>query len=113
MIRIGRKRILIMSEPIWSRSIVQPSELEDVVDEVKEVIRKDGGDPDAGLELVSILKNLEVDFRFGFVPNDTSPVETEKNVDLELDFLDDRGVHIDINRIEIFHIPFIWAAVNL
>ncbi|MGA1821514.1 MAG: class I SAM-dependent methyltransferase [Thermoplasmatota archaeon] len=113
MMRIGRSKVLIMSEPIWSQSIVKPAELQQIVDGVMAELGKDRGDPDAGLEVVGVLKDLGADFRFGFVPNDTSPVETEKNVDIELDFLDDRGIHIDVDRIDIFHIPFIWAVVDL
>jgi len=113
MIRIARRKVLMMSEPVWTGSVVAPPDLSRIVEAEIDVIEREGGDPDSGLMVVDALKDLGRDFRFGSVPNDTSPVETEKNVNVELRYLDDKGIHLEVDRIDMFHVPFVWAAVDL
>ncbi|MCU0798964.1 MAG: class I SAM-dependent methyltransferase [Candidatus Thermoplasmatota archaeon] len=109
MLRVSRKGVLILNEPIWSRSMYAPDGLKELVDGWTSVIRKDGGDPDAGLKVAEIVGQMGG--RFGTVPIEMDKTELERNVVFEYDQLNIRGVNYKAVVPTIFHVPFIWGFV--
>ena len=52
-------------------------------------------------------------FRFGTVPMDTSPEEVSRWVRVEQEYLGSKGRKVAVKDVEIFHVPFIWAVLDL
>ena len=113
MIRIARQKIIIFSEPVWSRTVHSPMELEELVDNEIGSIKDQGGDPDFGIALLRSLKDSGLRYRFGTVPMDTSIEDTRKWVDVEIRYLERQGREIPAVDPELFHVPFIWAVIDL
>ncbi|MGA1872964.1 MAG: class I SAM-dependent methyltransferase [Thermoplasmatota archaeon] len=113
MIRVSRRKVMFLSEPIWSRSIFSPHSLKGLVDAEIDVISKEEGDPDSGLALLRLLGERNLTYRFGTVPMDTTKVELSRFLEFERSYLSTKGRSVRIREPEFFHVPFIWAAVNL
>jgi SAM-dependent methyltransferase len=107
MLRVSRKGILVLNEPVWSRSLCGPDGIEDLVDGWTNVIRKDGGDPDAGLKVARLVG--EMGGRFGTVPVEMNRVELERNVEFEYTHLETRGLVLNHVKPIMFHVPFLWG----
>jgi len=107
MLRVSRNGALVLNEPIWSRTIYAPDVLKELVDGWTSVIRKDGGDPDAGLKVAEIVGQMGG--RFGTVPMEMDMAELERNVVFEYDQLNRRGMNPKAVVPTIFHVPFVWG----
>ena len=84
-----------------------------LVEKEMEIITGQGGDPDSGLELVRLLKEKGLKFRYGSVPMDTSLDEIGNWLRMEREYVASSGREgADISP-EIFHVPFIWAVVDV
>jgi len=113
MVRLAKRKVMILSEPIWSRTVLSPPELGELVDKEIRSIEEQGGNPDLGLSLVKLLKERDLNFRFGTVPMDTSTRETKKWVDVEMEYVYGQGGKVGSIEPELFHVPFIWAVIDL
>jgi len=113
MVRVARRKVMFLSEPIWGKAVLSPPSLGKLVDAEMDVIASEGGDPDAGLNLIKLLKRKGMKFRFGTVPMDTSPDEVSRWVKVEQEYLRSKGRKVAVKDVEIFHVPFIWAALDL
>ncbi len=109
MLRVSRNGALVLNEPIWSRSIYAPEGLKELVDGWTSVIRKDGGDPDAGSKVAEIMGQMGG--RFGTVPGEMDRAEMLHNVEFERDILRKRGIEVKTVTPSIFHVPFVWGFV--
>lgn len=108
-LRVARKKVIILSEPIWSRSILDPPELDSIVKAGIEKIRNEGGDPDGGLSVLYSLKSMGLDHRFGTIPMDTSPSEVMASVAVESEWAD---TELPVPEPVLFQVPFIWAVIS-
>lgn len=109
MIRVASRKVIILAEPIWSMTIMDPSELEDLHSRSMNKIRDEGGDPDSGLEVLNLTRSFGLNHRYGTVPMDTSPEETLYNLQAEADL---NGMILDVPEPILFNVPFIWVAIN-
>jgi SAM-dependent methyltransferase len=110
MIRIARKRVLILSEPIWNMTIIEPKELMDIRDRSIAKISRDGGDPDSGITTLNTLTQLRCKFRYGTIPLDTTMDDVRISIDDEIAI---HGEGTGVPEPILFHVPFIWACIDL
>ena len=94
-------------------TVLTAEELEELVDNEIGSIKDQGGDPDFGIALLRSLKDSGLRYRFGTVPMDTSIEDTRKWVDVEIRYLERQGREIPAVDPELFHVPFIWAVIDL
>ena len=104
---------LFLSEPVWGNAVLSPPSLGKLVDAETDVIASEGGDPDSGMNLIRLLKKKGRRYRFGTVPMDTSPEEVSRWVKVEQEYLGSKGRKVTVKEVEIFHVPFIWAVLDL
>jgi len=110
MMRVARKKVLILAEPIWSRTLVEPPELKGVLDASILDIQKRGGDPDGGSMMLNTMTQLGLEFRYGTIPLDTTIDDVRRYVDNEIMI---HGEGQSVPEPILFNVPFIWALVNL
>jgi SAM-dependent methyltransferase len=110
MLRVAGKRVIILAEPVWSATMTDPEELETVVSRSVKKIREEGGDPDAGKEVLNLIRRLGLDHRYGTIPLDTSPRETLDHIREEAEI---NGMTLSVPEPILFNVPFIWAAIGL
>jgi len=109
MLRVSKNGALILSEPVWSRSLYAPEGLKAVVDAWTYVIAKEGGDPEAGLKTAELVGRYGG--RFGSVPVEMGREAMEKNVAFEYSTLKAKGIKLRKVRPFMFQVPFIWGFV--
>jgi SAM-dependent methyltransferase len=111
MVRVASRKVIVLAEPVWSRTLSEPKDLNSIVKCSVSSIRDHGGEPDSGLEVLNILRRMDLPHRYGTVPLDTSPDETREYVDKEIDIM---GSCVDgVPEPILFHVPFIWAVVDI
>jgi SAM-dependent methyltransferase len=112
MVKAARSRVIMMSEPVWSKAIYHPEDLGVIAEIGSREILERSGFPDAGIRMIEILDGMGMSFRFGTVPVDTSPGQMREHVKFEMDQLEGR-VDIDVDSANFFTVPFMWAAIFL
>lgn len=110
MMRVSSGKIIILAEPIWSMTMKDPRELEDLILLSMDKIRNGGGDPDAGLEVLNLVRRMGIEHRYGTIPMDTSPGETLMNVQAEAEI---NGLTLDVPEPILFNVPFIWVVMDM
>jgi ubiquinone/menaquinone biosynthesis C-methylase UbiE len=109
MIRVSSDKVIILAEPIWSMTMKEPRELRDLMFKSMEKIKHEGGDPDAGLEILNLVRRMGIEHRYGTIPMDTSPEETLMNVRAEAEI---NGITVDVPEPILFNVPFIWIVMD-
>ncbi|MGA1847814.1 MAG: class I SAM-dependent methyltransferase [Thermoplasmatota archaeon] len=113
MIRVAGKKVVILGEPIWNRSIVHPPEMHSLIETERDMIRRDGGDPEAGLDVLDVISGMGLKHRFGLIPVDTSPEEMRRWVSIEREYASQHGAPQEDLPLTIFYIPIVWAVIDL
>jgi len=113
MIRVSRRKVVILGEPIWNRSIVHPPGLGSLIEAERDIIRKDGGDPESGTDILDLISGMGLEHRFGLIPMDTSPEEMQRWVSLEREYSSKQGMVFEDLPPTLFYIPIVWAVINV
>lgn len=113
MIRVAGRKVVILGEPIWNRSIVYPSELSSLVLHERDIIMEEGGNPEAGRDLLDLISGMGLKHRFGLIPIDTSPEEMSRWVRLEREYTAKHGRVLDDLPSTLFYIPIVWAVIDI
>jgi ubiquinone/menaquinone biosynthesis C-methylase UbiE len=112
MVRVSRKRVLILNEPVWNSAVYHPPELSNLIEAQKRDISGSKGELDMGLKMLDILKKMKIRYRFGTVPINSSPTEMRKWVDFERRNLERSGIILERVEPAFYHIPFIWVVAD-
>lgn len=110
MIRVSRKKVLVLAEPVWSSTLIEPAELQGIVDLSMENIHSKGGDPDSGSAMLNSMARMGLDLRYGTIPVDTSMNEVSKYLENEIMI---HGGGRSVPEPLLFHVPFIWAVIDV
>jgi SAM-dependent methyltransferase len=113
MLRVARKKVVILGEPVWNRSIVHPPEMASLIELERDIIRRDGGNPEVGLDVLDLISGMGLRHRFGLIPIDTTPEEMRRCVSMEREFAAKQGLPVDDLPLTLFYIPIIWAVIDL
>jgi SAM-dependent methyltransferase len=113
MIRVATKKVVILGEPIWNRSIVHPPDMSSLIEMERDIIRRDGGDPEVGLDVLDLISGMGLEHRFGLIPIDTSPEEMRRWVSMEREYAAQQGNHLEDLPLTLFYIPIVWAVIDL
>jgi SAM-dependent methyltransferase len=113
MIRVSKRKVVILGEPVWNRSIVHPPEMASLIETERDIIRRDGGNPEVGLDVLDLISGMGLKHRFGLIPMDTSPEEMRRWVTLERDYAAQRGAPLEDLPLTLFYIPIVWAVIDI
>ncbi|RLF69224.1 MAG: hypothetical protein DRN57_01420 [Thermoplasmata archaeon] len=110
MVRVSSGKVIILSEPVWSRAFIIPKDMNDIIEASISNIIEEGGCPDSAIEMLRIVRGLGLDHRFGTVPMDTSPKEMVEHTEF---WMESVGMERSVTDAPvIFHVPFIWAVID-
>ncbi|OYT60246.1 hypothetical protein B6U71_01135 [Euryarchaeota archaeon ex4484_178] len=112
MFRVSKRYVVFFAEPYWKGAIYKPSWLKKVVEYAMEIIRNEGGNPNFGVELGSLLKNFAEDFIIGTIPLYTTYKSIEEMIKFEVEFLRENGYEIDMGDVSLFYVPTFWGIVD-
>ncbi|MBN1539305.1 MAG: class I SAM-dependent methyltransferase [Candidatus Thermoplasmatota archaeon] len=113
MIRVANRKVVILGEPVWNRSMVHPPELSSLVLYERDIIMEEGGNPEAGMDLLDLISGMGLKHRFGLIPIDTSPEEMSRNVSIEREYAAQHGKVLDDLPPTLFYIPMVWAVIDI
>lgn len=112
MMRVSRGPVIVMSEPVWSMSCHDPPGVWDLIEAQVLSIRHQGGDPDAGLTMLRVLREMGAEFLFGTVPLEMRPHDMEDNIAFEYEYSISKGFDLEPVPNATLLVPFIWAYIN-
>ncbi|MBN1390379.1 MAG: class I SAM-dependent methyltransferase [Candidatus Thermoplasmatota archaeon] len=113
MIRVARRNVCILGEPVWNRAIVHPSDLSSLVQYERDILMEEGGNPEAGMDLLDLISGMGLKHRFGLIPLDTSPEEMRRWVSLEREYTVKHGRVLDDLPPTLFYIPMVWSVIDI